>query len=100
MLQTWLALSLTQKRQSTSPSSLPEFWTISGNLDELETDDVPPTSHIHPHQVFIMGSETETSHVAKPDVVKPSYPREEVLSNAPEAEEGYFGVPRVVDRSH
>ena len=71
-----------------------------GKLNELETDHVPPTSHIHPHQVFIMGSEAEASHVAKPDVVKPSYPREAVLANAPEAEEGYFGVPRVVDRSH
>ncbi len=71
-----------------------------GKLNELETDDVPPTSHIHPHQVFIMDSETEASHVAKPDVVKPSLPREDVLANAPEAEEGYFGVPRVVDRSH
>ena len=27
---------------------------------------------------FIMGSQTEASHVAKPDVVKPSYPREDV----------------------
>lgn len=71
-----------------------------GKLDELETDDVPPTSHIHPHQVFILCSEVEASHVAKPDVVKPSAPRDEVLANAPEAEEGYFGVPRVVDRSH
>ena len=25
-----------------------------GKLNELETDDVPPTSHIHPHQVFIL----------------------------------------------
>ena len=71
-----------------------------GQLNELETDDVPPTSHIHPHQVFIMGSQESATHVAKPDVVKPSYPREEVLTNAPEPEEGYFGVPRVVDRSH
>lgn len=71
-----------------------------GKLNELETDAVPPTSHIHPHQVFIVGSETQGAHVAKPDVVEPSYPREEVLANAPEAEEGYFGVPRVVDRSH
>ena len=71
-----------------------------GKLNELETDDVPPTSHIHPHQVFILCSESEASHVAKPDVVKPSAPRDEVLANAPEAEEGYFGVPRVVDRSH
>ena len=71
-----------------------------GKLNELETEDVPPTSHIHPHQVFIMGAQEGAAHVAKPDVVKPSYPRDEVLVNAPEAEEGYFGVPRVVDRSH
>ena len=71
-----------------------------GTLNELETDDVPPTSHIHPHQVFILCSQEGATHVAKPDVVKPSYPIEDVLANAPEAEEGYFGVPRVVDRSH
>ena len=69
-------------------------------LNELETDDVPPTSHIHPHQVFILCSQEGATHVAKQDVVKPSFPREEVLTNAPEPEEGYFGVPRVVDRSH
>ena len=62
-----------------------------GKLNELDTDAVPPTSHIHPHQVVIMGSQTEASHVAKPDVVKPSYPREKVLANAPEPEAGYFG---------
>ena len=57
-----------------------------GKLNELDTEDVPPTSHIHPlHNVF------------KPDVVKASFPREEVLANAPEAESGYFGVPRVID---
>lgn len=71
-----------------------------GKLNELEADDVPPTSHIHPNQVVIMGSDSGARHVAKQDVVKPSYPREEVLANAPEPEEGYFGVPRVVDRSH
>ena len=71
-----------------------------GKLNELETDDVPPTSHIHPHQIFILGSEEGARHVAKPDAVKPSYPIEDVLANAPEPEEGYFGVPRVVDRSH
>ena len=71
-----------------------------GKLNELETDDVLPTSHIHPNQIFILGAEGGARHVAKPDVVKSSYPRKEVLTNAPEAEEGYFGVPRVVDRSH
>ena len=61
-----------------------------GKLNELETTDVEPTSHIHPLQ-----------NVTKPDVAKPFRvdPGEEVdlLSNAPDAESGYFGVPRVVD---
>lgn len=57
-----------------------------GKLDELDTDDVEPTSHIHP-----------LHNITKPDVVKTSLPRDEVLANAPEPEEGYFGVPRVID---
>ncbi len=57
-----------------------------GKLNELETDDVQPTSHIHPLQ-----------NITKPDIVKTSLPRDQVLANAPEAEEGYFGVPRVID---
>ena len=57
-----------------------------GKLNELDTDDVEPTSHIHP-----------LHNITKPDVVKTSLPRDEVLANAPEPEEGYFGVPRVID---
>ncbi len=57
-----------------------------GKLNELDTDDVAPTSHIHP-----------LHNITKPDVVKTSLPRDEVLANAPEPEEGYFGVPRVID---
>ncbi|MCE2403028.1 Asp-tRNA(Asn)/Glu-tRNA(Gln) amidotransferase subunit GatC [Candidatus Poribacteria bacterium] len=57
-----------------------------GKLNELDTDDVPPTSHIHP-----------LHNITKADVVKTSLPRDAVLANAPEPEEGYFGVPRVID---
>lgn len=57
-----------------------------GKLNELDTENVTPTSHIHP-----------LHNITKPDVVKPSLPREQVLSNAPEPEEGFFGVPRVID---
>lgn len=57
-----------------------------GKLNELDTEDVPPTSHIHPMQ-----------NITKLDIVKTSLPREAVLDNAPEQAEGYFGVPRVID---
>lgn len=55
-------------------------------LNELETEDVPPTSHIHPLQ-----------NITKPDIVKTSLPCDAVLGNAPEQAEGYFSVPRVID---
>jgi aspartyl-tRNA(Asn)/glutamyl-tRNA(Gln) amidotransferase subunit C len=48
--------------------------------------DVPPTSHAVPLE-----------NVTRPDVVTPSLPRDKVLAGAPEAEEGRFRVPRILD---
>ncbi len=48
--------------------------------------DVPPTTHAVP-----------VENVARPDVVRPSLPRDAVLAGAPEAEEGRFRVPRLLD---
>jgi len=55
-------------------------------LNELDTTDVPPTSHVIPIR-----------NVTKEDVVKPAYPRKTVLKTAPSAEEGYFEVPKVIE---
>jgi aspartyl-tRNA(Asn)/glutamyl-tRNA(Gln) amidotransferase subunit C len=48
--------------------------------------DVPPTTHAVPLE-----------NVARPDVVRPSLPRDAVLAGAPEAEHGRFRVPRILD---
>lgn len=48
--------------------------------------DVPPTTHAVP-----------VENVTRPDVVTPSLPREKVLAAAPEAEDGRFRVPRILD---
>ena len=48
--------------------------------------DVPPTTHAVP-----------VENVTRPDVVRPSLPREVVLAGAPEAEDGRFRVPRILD---
>lgn len=47
--------------------------------------DVPPTTHAVPLE-----------NVTRPDVVRPSLPREEVLAGAPAAEDGRFRVPRIL----
>jgi aspartyl-tRNA(Asn)/glutamyl-tRNA(Gln) amidotransferase subunit C len=56
-------------------------------LNELDTADVPPTSHV-----------IEIRNVMKDDVIKPSYEREVVLANAPAAEAGHFEVPKVIEQ--
>lgn len=48
--------------------------------------DVPPTTHAVP-----------VENVTRPDVVVPSLPRDLVLAMAPEAEDGRFRVPRILD---
>ncbi|HVM28243.1 MAG TPA: Asp-tRNA(Asn)/Glu-tRNA(Gln) amidotransferase subunit GatC [Mycobacteriales bacterium] len=48
--------------------------------------DVPPTTHAVPLE-----------NVQRPDVVRPSLPREAVLAGAPDAEGGRFRVPRILD---
>ena len=55
-------------------------------LAELDTEDVLPTSHPLPLE-----------SVMRPDEVRPSLPREEVLANAPVAEEGAFRVRAVLE---
>ncbi len=55
-------------------------------LQELDTADVEPTSHVIP--VF---------NVFRKDETRPSLPAEEVVANGPEVAENCFVVPRVVE---
>jgi aspartyl-tRNA(Asn)/glutamyl-tRNA(Gln) amidotransferase subunit C len=56
------------------------------DLAALDLDGVPPTAHPLPLQ-----------NVFRPDVVGPSLDRDEVLAEAPAAEDGRFRVPRILD---
>ncbi|MNJ01430.1 Aspartyl/glutamyl-tRNA(Asn/Gln) amidotransferase subunit C [compost metagenome] len=55
-------------------------------LNELNTDDVEPTSHPMP-----------LSNVMREDVSRPSLPIEKVLLNAPDEEDGQIKVPAVLE---
>jgi aspartyl-tRNA(Asn)/glutamyl-tRNA(Gln) amidotransferase subunit C len=52
---------------------------------EVTGEDVPPTTHAVP-----------MTNVMRPDVVRPSLPRDVVLAAAPAAEDGRFRVPRIL----
>ena len=55
-------------------------------LQELDTTDVPITSHAIPMR-----------NVYREDEVRGSLPVEEVVANAPDGLEEYFRVPRIVE---
>ena len=55
-------------------------------LREIDTEKVEPTSHTIP-----------VRNVFRPDLPRPSLPQDAVLANAPEAADGTFVVPRIVE---
>ena len=55
-------------------------------LRELDTADVEPTSHAIP-----------MTNVMREDEVRPSFPKEEMLANAPELAGDFFRVPKIIE---
>ncbi|MFU0800824.1 MAG: Asp-tRNA(Asn)/Glu-tRNA(Gln) amidotransferase subunit GatC [Xylanivirga thermophila] len=65
---------------------LSEILEYADKLSELDTDGIQPTIHVlHMQNVF------------REDVVKPSMDRDVLLENAPDAQDGCFKVPKVVE---
>jgi aspartyl-tRNA(Asn)/glutamyl-tRNA(Gln) amidotransferase subunit C len=79
-----LELSETEKEQFAG--QLNAILKYAEKLNGLNTDGIEPTSHVLP-----------LANVMREDVVKPSWPIEKVLLNAPEEEDGQFKVPAVLE---
>ena len=78
-------LELTEAEKEMYTEQLNSILEYAAVLDKLDTKDVPPTAHPLPlHNVF------------RDDVVKPSISQDEALSNAPDQEDGFFKVPKIV----
>ncbi len=57
-------------------------------LGELDLSGVPPLSH-----------GTGGQEVYREDVARDSLPRSEALANAPDSEDGFYRVPRVIEEA-
>jgi aspartyl-tRNA(Asn)/glutamyl-tRNA(Gln) amidotransferase subunit C len=55
-------------------------------LNQVDTSAVEPMAHV-----------LEIRNVMRADEVQPSLPREAALKNAPDAEDGFFKVPKIVE---
>ncbi len=64
---------------------LGEILSYVAKLNELETQEIEPTYHA-----------LKLSNVFREDEVKESLPPEKVLQNAPEREDHFFVVPKVI----
>jgi aspartyl-tRNA(Asn)/glutamyl-tRNA(Gln) amidotransferase subunit C len=79
-------LKLTEQEADQFTSQLNDILRFAEKLNELDTDQVEPTSHVLP-----------MANVMRDDEVKPSISREKALSNAPEEQDGMFRVPAVFE---
>lgn len=57
-------------------------------LEEVDTEDIPPTAQV-----------IELQNIMRDDIVEPSLSREQVLLNAPRTEDGFIKVKAVLDAS-
>jgi aspartyl-tRNA(Asn)/glutamyl-tRNA(Gln) amidotransferase subunit C len=78
-------LELVEEEIATYTEQLNSILDYAAMLEGINTEDINPTAHAVP-----------LHNVLREDDIKPSMDREKVLGNAPEAEEGFFKVPRIV----
>ncbi|MDO8682180.1 MAG: Asp-tRNA(Asn)/Glu-tRNA(Gln) amidotransferase subunit GatC [Armatimonadota bacterium] len=79
-------LELTGEEKDKLTGHLNQILEHFHKLQELDTDDVEPTSHVIP-----------VENVFREDKARPSLPVEEALANAPEQQDNCFAVPRIVE---
>lgn len=79
-------LRIDEKDMDKNIQELSDFLEYVDRLQQVDTENVAPTAHVLPLQ-----------NVFREDAVKPSLNRELALSNAPEQEDGYFRVPKIVE---
>jgi aspartyl-tRNA(Asn)/glutamyl-tRNA(Gln) amidotransferase subunit C len=79
-------LGLTPEEKSAFQEQLSAILEYASTLQELDTEAIPPTATVLP-----------VHSVMRRDVSEPSTSREDILANAPHAEEGCFRVWTVLE---
>jgi len=79
-------LALSDEEKEMFAGQLSAILKYAEKLNELDTDGVEPTSHVLP-----------LANVMREDEVRPSWPIEKVMANAPDQEDGHFKVPAVLE---
>ncbi|MBD8975700.1 Asp-tRNA(Asn)/Glu-tRNA(Gln) amidotransferase subunit GatC [Veillonella magna] len=78
-------LEVPEERMAQMEKALNDVLQYVEELEELDLTDVEPMAHA-----------VQVQNVFRKDEVKPSLDRKLALQNAPEEDNGYFKVPRVI----
>lgn len=79
-------LDLTEEEKIQFTEQLNAILKYAEQLNELDTEHVEPTTHVLP-----------ISNVMREDEVRPSWPLDRVMLNAPDEEDGQFKVPAILE---
>ncbi len=79
-------LELTESEVAEFSDQLSAILEYVEKMNELDTDNVEPLAHC-----------LAVSNCFRDDVIKASLGTEKVLANAPERDEGFFKVPKILD---
>ncbi|MBD3309132.1 Asp-tRNA(Asn)/Glu-tRNA(Gln) amidotransferase subunit GatC [candidate division KSB3 bacterium] len=79
-------LTLDDSHIQAMSENLSRILTYMDKLNEVETTDVPPTSHV-----------VKMDPLLRPDEVRGSLPLEQALQNAPDRAGAFYRVPRILE---
>ena len=79
-------LNVSEDEVETFTLQLNAILSYMDKLNELDTSDVEPISHV-----------IDVCNAFREDLVKESFPQEVTLENAPERAGGFFKVPRIME---
>ncbi|HMG33622.1 MAG TPA: Asp-tRNA(Asn)/Glu-tRNA(Gln) amidotransferase subunit GatC [Blastocatellia bacterium] len=82
-------LELSEAEMQSFTSQLASILDHIEKLNELDTADVEPMSHS-------TESGQDTCYTRREDEVRPGLGQKQAVANAPDAEAGYFKVPKVI----
>src|SRR5690349_2916797 len=95
-------LDLTDEERTHMVRDLNSILTYMERLNQLNTDDVPPMAQVSERfgvDTSKQGSE-RFAYASREDVLeglRKSLPHEKALANAPDADENFFKVPKVIE---
>ena len=79
-------ISLSDEEKKLFTEQLNEILTYMDKLNQLNTENVEPTSHVIP-----------LKNVLREDKISPSLSLEKMFVNAPDKHRGYFKVPKIIE---